>query len=237
MVAVFTAGALASLVAACASDRLVTHPAVSTSPVAVAPQGDEAEAPGRGEPEQRHVIRPGETLWSISRDTGVGVHTLMRANGIRADEVTRLQVGRRISIPAGSQGHASAAVAATPAPRSQPTRTAARRASTSDRAMLVVDAHLGQARDRFEAADFEGALADAQRAAQLLAGMGSSEPVRDRRVQALLLEGMAEAALGQPDQARASFREARVLDPGVSLDPTTTSPKLITLFEQAAAQP
>ena len=51
--------------------------------------------------------------------------------------------------------------------------------------------------------------------------------------QALLYLGIAHVALGQPDPARARFREALVQDPSLRLGPDRFSPKVIAVFEAA----
>jgi murein DD-endopeptidase MepM/ murein hydrolase activator NlpD len=42
-------------------------------------------------------VEPGQTLWGISREHGVSVEALIRANGLRPK--ARLRVGQRLSIP------------------------------------------------------------------------------------------------------------------------------------------
>jgi murein DD-endopeptidase MepM/ murein hydrolase activator NlpD len=57
-----------------------------------------------------HVVRPGDTLYSISRATGVGVADLARANRLKAPYA--LNVGQTLAIP----GAASTSLAASPIP-------------------------------------------------------------------------------------------------------------------------
>jgi murein DD-endopeptidase MepM/ murein hydrolase activator NlpD len=58
-----------------------------------------AKRPQRIESEQglRHVVRSGETLWSIARRHGVEIETLARANQLSGRH--RLRVGERLVIP------------------------------------------------------------------------------------------------------------------------------------------
>jgi murein DD-endopeptidase MepM/ murein hydrolase activator NlpD len=51
-----------------------------------------APTPGLG-----HVVRPGQTLWSVAREHGVSVDALIRAN--RLTPTTRLRAGQRLSLP------------------------------------------------------------------------------------------------------------------------------------------
>lgn len=44
-----------------------------------------------------HVVRPGQTLWSIAHEHGVSVEALMRAN--RLTPKSKIQVGQRLGIP------------------------------------------------------------------------------------------------------------------------------------------
>src|SRR5690606_15143784 len=65
-----------------------------------APRPEVALPPPHAEPElvgKTHVVKPGETLWRISRMYEVEVAELKLANGI--DDVTQLEVGRTLLIP------------------------------------------------------------------------------------------------------------------------------------------
>jgi murein DD-endopeptidase MepM/ murein hydrolase activator NlpD len=46
-----------------------------------------------------HVVRPGETLWRISRRYGVSIETIMRVN--RISDVREVPVGARLRLPGG----------------------------------------------------------------------------------------------------------------------------------------
>lgn len=72
--------------------------------VALAPAVPAYAAPAAAGARDR-VVRPGETLYSISRSTGVPVQTLAKANGLRAPY--RLEVGDRLVIPRTEQNAAS----------------------------------------------------------------------------------------------------------------------------------
>lgn len=53
--------------------------------------------PGAGVGHMGHTVRPGDSLWTISRRYGVTVDVLSRVNGIRPGQ--RLQIGQRLTIP------------------------------------------------------------------------------------------------------------------------------------------
>jgi peptidoglycan lytic transglycosylase D len=54
-------------------------------------------APGRAGTYQVHLVRPGESAWSISRRFGVSLEALLRENGLSRNSVIR--PGQRIRIP------------------------------------------------------------------------------------------------------------------------------------------
>lgn len=55
-----------------------------------------------GSPLRIHVVRRGETLWSISQRYGTTVEWLAGANKIR--DVTEIRAGQRLKVPANSHG-------------------------------------------------------------------------------------------------------------------------------------
>lgn len=68
-----------------------------------------------------HVVRPGETIWRISRHYGVSVESVVRANHIR--DVTDVPTGARLWIPAA---HAVSSAGIVPARYAPPPGRAAR---------------------------------------------------------------------------------------------------------------
>jgi murein DD-endopeptidase MepM/ murein hydrolase activator NlpD len=88
-----------------------------------------AAAPARASNEAVHIVAPGESLMSISRQHGVTLSALARANNIQPS--TRISVGDRITVPGGRpavasvtrapQGHTAQAMA--PAPQLAQPRT------------------------------------------------------------------------------------------------------------------
>ena len=67
-----------------------------------------------------HVVQSGDTLMSISRRNGVALTALARANHLQS--TARLNIGDRLTVPAG--GHPVEAAAPTPSPQVVQTRTA-----------------------------------------------------------------------------------------------------------------
>lgn len=66
-----------------------------------------------GSKEQRvHIVRQGDSLWRISRQYGVNMQSLMRANNLTERSI--LQVGMRLVIPQGEGGRAPSASTSSP---------------------------------------------------------------------------------------------------------------------------
>lgn len=70
-----------------------------------------AATPVSARPEGQHVVRPGDTLYSISRSTGASVADLARANQLRAPY--QLNVGQTLRIPGGAAAPATREAAMT----------------------------------------------------------------------------------------------------------------------------
>ena len=73
--------------------------AVAVDPGTTAAVAVRAETPARAVGGE-HVVKPGETMWSISKRYGVPVNTLLKANGIT--NADRVRQGTRLAIPAGN---------------------------------------------------------------------------------------------------------------------------------------
>lgn len=65
-----------------------------------------------------YVVQPGDSLWAISRETGVSVYTLAAANGMNLNDV--LLIGRRLYIPSAGPGSGSAGAQETASSSSGP---------------------------------------------------------------------------------------------------------------------
>lgn len=97
------------------------------------------------------------------------------------------------------------------------------------------DAALRGAEGKLREADFEAALASAQRVARQLGDSNADPGGRERRARAEVVAATAQVALGREDEARRSFERALQADPGLRLDPATTSPKVRRAFDAALA--
>lgn len=98
------------------------------------------------------------------------------------------------------------------------------------------DRALGSAESQLRGAEFEAALATAERLRRQLAASAAAPGAGERRARAEVVAATAEVALGQEEAARRSFERALAADPSLRLDPATTSPKVRRAFEAARGQ-
>jgi hypothetical protein len=98
--------------------------------------------------------------------------------------------------------------------------------------LVAVDRELDGVQELVRTARFEEALARLEGVRKDLGAFDaeSGAPARSARLE--LLTGTAQLALGREDDARASFVRALAADATLRLDPATTSPKVVTLFEE-----
>jgi LysM repeat protein len=179
--------------------------------------GRTLQIPARALP--AYALQYGDTLGRLARWYGVEVDDLVRLNDV--SDPRRLETGHVLRIPANAQ-------------RSDPPPPPAPVAETAVLAQQPeVDGALGQASTRFEEADFEGSLASAERARSLLPAAPETAGERRLLARGYLLGGMAEVALGRDEEARASFRRAVALDPGIDLDSARVSPRILSVFREA----
>jgi hypothetical protein len=85
------------------------------------------------------------------------------------------------------------------------------------------------------AAHFEEALGHTAEARRELEAAGSSAEERALRARLEVLAAIAQVALGDDEAARQSFGRALEAQPGLELDPASTSPKVMRAFEGARA--
>ena len=91
-----------------------------------------------------HVVKKGETLYSIARKNGVSVTQLMNANGIK--DVTNLQIGKRLSIPSGSSASKAATAQVKKAASVRVSKTASRSAGSRSKVIIIDPGHGGHDR-------------------------------------------------------------------------------------------
>jgi hypothetical protein len=96
-----------------------------------------------------------------------------------------------------------------------------------------MDDALGSAETQLRDANFEAALATAERLRRQLGESASAEGARARQVRAEVVAATAEIALGREAAAQKSFQRALSANPSLSLDPATTSPKVRRAFDAA----
>ncbi len=94
-----------------------------------------------------------------------------------------------------------------------------------------LDTALDTAEARLRDADFETALASAERLRRDLGKTPPATGLGERKARAELVAATAEIALGREDAARRSFERALAANPALDLDPATTPPKVRRAFE------
>ena len=139
-------------------------------------------------------------------------------------------------------GRPIAMLAASPAPAPAPRTPSAAEVREAERRRRVarVEGLLDQIGRRLDEARFEEALATAAEARGTLADLDAGAETAAQRVRLEVFTATAEIALGDDAAARESFTRAMRADPALSLDPRTTSPKVMRIFDgvrgtQAAA--
>jgi len=95
---------------------------------------------------------------------------------------------------------------------------------------------LEEAETSLAGARFSEALGRAQAARDALSEGPSDAAARSLGVRAEIAAATANVALGDEAAARAGFARALALDPGLSLDPVETSPKVLGVLEAARAE-
>lgn len=101
--------------------------------------------------------------------------------------------------------------------------------------LRALEALVAEARRELRAARFEEALAAAQAAREESETFPASDPVRRLRAALEVVAATAEVALDRYGDAILSFERALEADPGLELDPRTTSPKVLAVFERVRA--
>ncbi len=217
---------------ACPVAPAVSLPAV-VPPIAASVPETEVPAGWR-----TYVIEPGDTLAMIAACRDVPIDTLARVNAVA--ERDWILAGATLQAPAddlcANQRRAGARrrsdLREATAPR-RPAAPAVASASSAEfhRGQLLLD----EARSRYDAADFDGALHDAEAAAEAFGRAANHPGVHSKRARAHVVAGISAVGLEERERALAQFQRAFALDPESDLDPDDRSPRLVELFSLARA--
>ena len=190
----------------------------------------ETSAPARANRLWRHLL----CLEPASDDATQGVERTRLVRVHRPEVVAVRTLPDPESTPALSRLEEAIRVVAAPAPRAPvvtPASTPSQPAPAFD--WTRMDAALGTAEAQLGDANFEAALAVAERLRQQLRDTASTSGARERQARVEVVAATAEIALGREDAARKSFERALAADPKLRLDPAATSPKVRRTFDAA----
>jgi LysM repeat protein len=187
-----------------------------------------------------YVIRPGDTLAMIAACRDVPIATLARVN-----EVARMDwilAGSTLQVPPDdlcAKQHRAVArrqsnLREATAPRASVAPEAPSRSSAEFEAGQQL---LASARARYDAADFDGALREAEAAAGAFGRAANYPGVHTRRARAHVVAGISAVGLEERGRGLAEFQRAVALDPEATLDPEDRSPRLVELFRLAREAP
>jgi len=200
---------LATLLA-CAS----IPPPPEDAPRTARPRGALAP-PRRYLPTDVYVVEPGETLDGLARCSGVTIESLARDNYIT--DPNRIWAGEKLRLPTWHRcAHSVASTG--------PSRSGAR-------------ALLAQARARLDAADFEGALAQASECNAKLSPHERDAKANQLRAQCHVVAATAATGLDRRDRAIEEFRRALALDPDLELSSDEASPRVREVLAAARSNP
>jgi hypothetical protein len=216
-------------------------PAAAAVSLAAVPPPIAASAPETEQPAgwQPYVIEPGDTLAMIAACRDVPIDTLAKVNAVARHDW--ILAGATLQVPpddlCGARRHAAARRSSdlreAAAPRGVSAPEGASRSSAELRGQSLLDA----ARSRYDAADFEGALRDAEAAADAFARAANDPRVHSKRARAHVVAGISAVGLEERERALAEFQRAFALDPEATLEPDDRSPRLVELFSLARDAP
>ena len=166
-------------------------------------------------PTAAYVVQPGETLADIARCSGMPLDQLARDNGIT--NPNRIWAGETLRLPAYHRCDHAVASAGT--------------------ALAGARALLAKARTRLDAADFEGALAQAEACNAKLTPHEKDAKANALRAQCHVVAGTAATGLDRRDRAVEEFRRALAFDPKLELSSDEASPRVRELLAAARSTP
>ncbi len=123
---------------------------------------------------------------------------------------------------------------APPTEDAEPADASAEDTGESDLLRVAAEDALDSAERALSEADYDKALAEAERARVLIEAMPEGTPTAILRSRREVLLGTVHLAFGRDGQAREHFTEAIATHPGLTLDPNT-SPKVRRALEEARA--
>jgi LysM repeat protein len=200
----------------------------------------------------RYVVRRGDTLSRIARCRGVSAEALAQVNEL--PDPDQLSAGSSLHVPSRDRcASETAAASARPADRKpaanapppvsaaapQPSAAPVAPAPTPEASARAVEARargerlLQQATEAYDAADFERALARAGEAAERLGAAPRGADTAALSARCHLVAAMAAVGLDQRERAVGELRQTFALDPQLTLDPETSSPRILELAEEA----
>lgn len=86
--------------------------AATVGPTAAPPASPAPTAAPGGQPTTSHTVQEGDTLFALSRRTGVSVSELARMNGIAPDSI--LRIGQQLQLPTGASSTGPGIVVTSP---------------------------------------------------------------------------------------------------------------------------
>lgn len=217
------------LPAASSADPLLAHWAsLRIAELAVAARAAEIPAPARAGRLWRHLLcidpSSAEAAQALGRVRSVRVH--------RPDVVAVRAAPEPESTPGLLRLDDTIRVVSVTSPRpAAPTPAIAPPQVPAAPDWKRIDAALGSAEAQLRAANFEGALAAAQRVRRQLRDDAATQGARERQARAEVVAATAQIALGSDAAARQSFERALAANPALRLDPATTSPKVRRAFD------
>jgi LysM repeat protein len=208
-----------------------------------------------------HVVEPGDTVWEIARGRSRCVRAILAASGVT--DARRIRPGARLSLPTdacpwapnptpapvraaaggrqagsaalerarleavaqGAPAEGSDAVSSAPSDVAAAPVTSAARRGLED-ALDIAEAHLRAAR-------FEEALAAAREVMRVVRDTPELEAADALR--AHVVAAHVHVALADRTAARRSLARALDVDPGLALDPDSTSPKVLEVLAEERA--
>ena len=202
---------------------------MSSAP-AEAPAETPAEKP---EAELTYRVEAGDSLSRIAARHGVELRALAAHNGLTDPDL--LKVGQTLRIPSDGKAASGAKLAPVAAAAPSPPAVSSGPPASATVPLIQVDALLAMADEELSDARFERALHTTLAVERLLGAPGDSEgaEIATRRAHMEVVRAIAYTAVENHQQVQQALAKALDADPDLQLDPTHTSPKLLSALEVA----